>query len=1042
MRLRFNHWLRTIPAQDPTTYEMLLLLQGLLFGVLITLWLTLGVNLVVFGPAALTVSGLRANLAIQVCVAAAIVLLRQGRSGWSIRLVIVALLGGLGQALLNIGFHRSVGILSGFVIPISLAGLILGRQALILVSCSSIAIVAWAAVIDAMALSADPALEASRNTYGPLVVFSLVVALFSLFLDRFVGALRQALATAATHSIQLNAAREHFEITLASIGDAVITTDRAGTVAFMNPVAEALTGWAQAEAIGQPLDAVFQIANQYSRQRMESPVAKVLHDGSIVGVANHTLLLSRDGREIPIDDSSAPITGRAGTLDGVVLVFRDVTDRKHAVQAIEASEARFRTLANAAPVLIWMADVAGGCYFFNQTWLDFTGRSYSQELGDGWTEGVHPDDLHCLTIYRSAFAAREPFQLEYRLRRADGNYRWLFDHGVPLATEAGEFTGFIGSCTDITERKLLEDRLNTLIEASGNVLQSLYRDDVLPAIIALAQQLVAADAYGIWRQNPATGAWNVLAAAGLSDEFQQETIRSMGDAPVTVTAPWLVADIQQEPGLQTRRAVYARERIAALLIMPLCLHGVYAGTLVFYYHQPQVFADLDVQVASALANLAAAAITTAELYETQHLLRDQAEADQRKQTFLANASALLASSLDYQATLGQIIRLVVPSLADWAAVYMLEADGSVRQLAVGHQDPQKERLALELQHRYPFSPAQSAGLRHVIESGESLLVPDLTAASMEAGAIDAEKLALTQALELSSYVLVPLVVRERTLGVLTFATTGQRQMYSAADLPLFEALAQRVTIAIENARLYAEAQQAIAIRDQFFSIASHELKTPTTSILGYAQLLERRMLRKAEPDERLQHPLQAIMQQTHRLNRLVLAMLDLSRVQTGQLRLTWGSVAVSSLIERVAQEARLTTDRHQITVTAPEDPVVIPGDDLRLEQVLYNLVQNAIKYSPQGGPITIALTLEPDSIAIAVTDRGIGIPADEQPGLFQRFYRATNAAATTVSGLGLGLYIVQDIVSRHGGTISVASTEGLGSSFTINLPRRGPGARD
>ncbi|MBA3469809.1 MAG: PAS domain S-box protein, partial [Herpetosiphonaceae bacterium] len=396
---------------------------------LIALGLTLGLNIVIFGPAALTVYGLGTNLAIQACVAAAIILLRQGRSRWSTWLVIAALLAGLGQALVNIGFRNSVGIPIGFVIPITLSGLVLGRRALMLVSASSIAIVAWASFIDVAAV-AEPGLAAARSGYAPLVVFGLVVALFSLFLDRFFGALRRALATEATHVKQVEATREHFEVTLASIGDAVITTDPLGKVTFMNPVAEALTGWGQAEARGQHLDSVFRIINESSREIVESPVAKVLRLGGIVGLANHTLLLARDGREIPIDDSSAPITGRTGTLDGVVLVFRDVTERKQSVQAIETSEARFRTLANAAPVLIWMADLSGGCTFFNQTWLDFTGRSYSQEFGDGWAEGVHPDDLQdCLRIYRAAFAARESFQMEYRLRRADGAYRWLLDHG-------------------------------------------------------------------------------------------------------------------------------------------------------------------------------------------------------------------------------------------------------------------------------------------------------------------------------------------------------------------------------------------------------------------------------------------------------------------------------------------------------------------------------------------------------------------------------------------------------------------------------------
>ena len=139
---------------------------------------------------------------------------------------------------------------------------------------------------------------------------------------------------------------------------------------------------------------------------------------------------------------------------GHVVVLRDVTRARRAQAALQESEARFRTTADVAPVLIRMSDSSKACDYFNRQWLEFTGRTMEQEIGDGWTEGVHPDDLQsCLSIYNTAFDARQPFEMEYRLRRFDGEYRWVVDHGVPRFAADGLFVGYIGACMDITEQK-------------------------------------------------------------------------------------------------------------------------------------------------------------------------------------------------------------------------------------------------------------------------------------------------------------------------------------------------------------------------------------------------------------------------------------------------------------------------------------------------------------------------------------------------------------------------------------------------------------
>src|SRR5579859_548985 len=220
-------------------------------------------------------------------------------------------------------------------------------------------------------------------------------------------------------------AEQRLEVILASIGDAVIVTDAHGRVTFMNRVAATLTGWSQIQARGQHLDQVFPIIQADSRQPVESPVTKVLREGRVVGLANHTLLIARDGTERPIDDSGAPVRTLAGKLDGVVLIFRDISERYEAEQAMRESEQRFRIVADTAPVMIWMTDTDGHYTFFNQPWLSFTGRTLVQELGDGWMAGIHPDDRSAYAaIARAAIAARQPFTLDYRLRRADGVKGW------------------------------------------------------------------------------------------------------------------------------------------------------------------------------------------------------------------------------------------------------------------------------------------------------------------------------------------------------------------------------------------------------------------------------------------------------------------------------------------------------------------------------------------------------------------------------------------------------------------------------------------
>ncbi len=252
---------------------------------------------------------------------------------------------------------------------------------------------------------------------------------------------------------ELHRQKDLLGVTLSSIGDGVIVTDRQAKITFMNEVAETLTGWTSAEAIGQPCAVVFKIVNESTRQLVESPVEKVLRDGVIVGLANHTLLLRRDGTELPIDDSGAPIREADGQVRGVILVFRDFTEHKNAERQMQQKESRYRALVAAAAQVNWVTRADGQIVEDSPTWRAFTGQSFDQWRGWGWLDSIHPEDRkQAAEVWQKAVLDRKTYLNEYRVRNADGIYRWMAARGVPVLDARGGIVEWVGMNTDITER--------------------------------------------------------------------------------------------------------------------------------------------------------------------------------------------------------------------------------------------------------------------------------------------------------------------------------------------------------------------------------------------------------------------------------------------------------------------------------------------------------------------------------------------------------------------------------------------------------------
>jgi signal transduction histidine kinase len=411
-------------------------------------------------------------------------------------------------------------------------------------------------------------------------------------------------------------------------------------------------------------------------------------------------------------------------------------------------------------------------------------------------------------------------------------------------------------------------------------------------------------------------------------------------------------------------------------------------------------------------------------------------AAERRLAFLAEASAHLASSLDYETTLRRVARLAVPEMADWCVVDTLAEDGSVCLLAVAHVDPGKEALVRELRRRYPPAPQARYGLQKVLSSGRPELYPEILPAWRQAAARDAEHLRLMQALDARSSMCVPLRARGQTLGALTFVCAASGRRYGLSDVVLAQDLADRCALALDNARLHGQVQETLRTRETFLASLAHDLKTPLTAGLGYAQLVRREATKvgRSAAARRLVEWAAIIEDNTTRAAALLDELLDIARLEAGHsLDLDRRPTDLVALAERVAAEHQRSTKRHRITVAPREPELVGDWDAVRLARVLDNLLSNAVKYSPEGGEITVRMTREGAWAVLMVADEGLGIPAADRSRIFERFHRGRNVAGH-VAGSGVGLAGVRHVVEQHGGSVSVESQEGVGSTFTVRLP--------
>jgi PAS domain S-box-containing protein len=641
-------------------------------------------------------------------------------------------------------------------------------------------------------------------------------------------------------------------------------------------------------------------------------------------------------------------------------------------------------MPDTTPLMVWLTDPDGACTFLSQSWYDFTGQTAATGLGMGWLDALHPDDRAAAeATWRSANSRRVPFRLDFRVRRVDGVFRWAIDSGTPRFSPDGEFLGYIGGVIDITERRRAEEALRrseAIFAAAFNAGPIILTITRLAdgRFVEVNESFVASTGYrreeALGRTPIELGLWlrPEARAAGLERLRRGESVR------------------QAEMDFRTRDG-----RVITCLMSA-----------------DQIEVDGEPCILTALTDIT---------------VRKRAAEDAR---VLAELTEIIRLTEDADELLWQAARV--------AGAYL-----GARRCFFITIDVRNDRAVAHRQYcdGVPPVPAEyrvsdySATALSEIARGRTIVNADSQADPRTAASYERVYLPYGE----RAYLAVPLLRDGEWVGLLWLSTDEPRP-WEGREVALLETVAERTWMAVEKLRLYTAEQRArslaeaaVRARDQFLQVASHELKTPLTTLMGNAQLIERRANREGTLSDRDRRSLRAIVDQAVRLDKMITALLDVTRFDRAQVSIERAPLDLAALVRRVADDVRPALVRHTLDVSG-DAPLQISGDATRLEQVFHNLIGNAIKYSPAGGAVAVRLDAQNGQASVSVIDEGIGIPASALPHLFERFFRVDSDATRHIEGSGLGLYVVKEIIALHGGDVSVASEVGKGSVFTVRLP--------
>jgi PAS domain S-box-containing protein len=797
--------------------------------------------------------------------------------------------------------------------------------------------------------------------------------------------------------------REWFQVTLASIGDAVITTDIEGRVSFLNPIAETLTGWSSSEAKGQPLELVFHIVNEDTLDHVDNPIQKVLETGNIVGLANHTALIARDGKQRSIEDSAAPIRDSQGTVTGAVMVFHDVSLRRTAERALRSSEERLSAVFSQAALGIAVADLDGRFEEANAKFCAILGYTLEELRQRTFLDLTHPDDV-ALTrqqVQQLRDGTIANYAIEKRYVRKDGSAVWSSTTVTLLRKESGEAARFIGIIQDITDRKQAEELLSrqaAVIEFSDDAIITKTLDGIIST----------------W--NP--GAQRVFGYSA----------REVIGKPVTVLIP--DNHLDEEPG------ILARLRCGERIDHYETIRRRKDGSLINVSLTVSPIKD----TAGRIVGASKIARDITRQKRAEDLIREQAHV----LALLDTTGKSISSNLELQNVLQTVTDTATQLTgAQFGAFFynVINEQGDVLQLYT------LSGASREAFDKFGF-PRNTPVFSPTFKGEGVVRSPDITQ-DPRYGTMAPHHGMPKGHLPVRSYLALPVISRSgEVMGGLFFGHSEVNQFSDRAE-QLVVGVAAQAAVAMDNARQFEAAQREIASReraeaalretdqrkDEFLATLAHELRNPLAPI-RQATLISMSP-NASEEQKRWSH--EVITRQVHHMSLLLDDLLDISRITRGTLELRTEMTDMASIVDAAVETSRpsIEAKHHDFSAVLPPEPVRFAADPLRIAQVLSNLLTNAAKYTDPGGTIRLRAQADDRNIEISVADSGIGLSQDGLSRVFTMFSQVKSSQDRSEGGLGIGLALSKGIAELHGGTIEARSAgPGCGSEFIVRFPRR------
>lgn len=956
---------------------------------------------------------------------------------------------------------------------------------------------------------------------------------------------------------QLRQQREWLRVTLSSIGDAVIATDAAGRVAFINPVGESLTGWTTDEAVGQPVQCVFRIVNEQTGEPLEGPAARVLREGRTVELANHAAVVTKDGRTVPVEDSAAPMLDAAGQVIGAVLVFHDVTEKRRAEEALRASEEQFKLSMEATSDGLWDWNTVTDEVYYSPSYYRILGHEpggFPATL-QAWKERVHPDDFdRTMQVNLDCLEGRtEHFTVEYRMQARTGHWRWIFGRGKCITRDAqGRAIRLIGTHMDITERKRAEEVFRFLgqcgVSGSGEgFFQELARylaqamDMDFVCIDRLKEGLLTAETLAVYHNGQfednvsytlmdtpcgelvgkriccfprhvrglfpkdavlqdihaesylGATLWNaqgqpigliaVIGRQPLEDSRLAESILQVAAVRAAGELERQQAEAKVREGREDLNRAQAVAHVGSWRLNVQRnellwsdenwrIFGVRKGTPLSY----ETFLDTVHPDDRAYVHERWSAALRGEPYDIEHRIvadgqikwiRERAELefdtlgnlvggfgtsqditekkrDEERTRLISNVTAQLLASDQPRQIVESLCQEVMRHL-DCHVFFNFLLDEPTARLHLNACGGVSEEAVRQME----WLDCGVAVCGCVVRDGCRIVAEHIQTTHDP-------RTELVKSFGVQAYACHPLMEQGRVIGTLSFGSRS-KPTFADDELALMKVVADNVAIAMQRMHLletldcHARAAEAAnEAKGRFLANMSHELRTPMNAILGMIDVA----LPKAI-DPTVKDCLATAKESADLLLTLLNDLLDSAKIESGKLELESAPFSLRRMLDQLTRALSVRASEKGLVFScrvSDETPDAVVGDRMRLQQVLFNLAGNAIKFTEHGAvevevkglgirdcgldradlPDPIPNPQSPiPSVALefAVRDSGIGISPSHMEIIFEPFAQTDASVARRFGGTGLGLSICKSLVEAMGGRIWAESEVGKGSTF-------------